>query len=95
MSFSDYKMLAQVQQEYQIRYDEATFIDKHSLTPTDSFLIEFNFNIKTMDVFSSEAARCELLIFPVLREIYKRFSAGRRRSFPGKRADRQIPCCPP
>jgi hypothetical protein len=74
MSFSDYKMLAQVQQEYQIRYDEATFIDKHSLTPTDSFLIEFNFNIKTMDVFSSEAARCELLIFPVLREIYKRFS---------------------
>lgn len=74
MAFSDYKTLAQVQQEYQIKYDEVIFIEKHSITPADSFLAEFNFNINTMDAFSSKAARCELLIFPVLREIYKRFS---------------------
>lgn len=74
MSFSDYKTLAQVQQEYQIKYDEGIFIGKHSVMPTDLFLMDFNFNIKTMDAFSSEAARCELLIFPVLREIYKKFS---------------------
>lgn len=71
MSFSDYKTLSQVQQEYQIRYDEGTFIQKELATPTDSFITEFNFNIRTMDAFSSEAARCELLIFPILREVYK------------------------
>lgn len=75
MSFSDYKTLSQVQREYQIKYDEGTFIEKKSIAPTDSFLTEFNFNIRTMDAFSSEAARCELLIFPVLREVYKKLAA--------------------
>lgn len=74
MSFSDYKSLSCVQQEYQIKYAEEIFIAKKPIIPADSFLIEFDFNIKTMDAFSSEAARCELLIFPVLREAYKQFS---------------------
>jgi len=74
MSFSDYKTLAQVQQDYQIVYDEQIFIEKCSIDPTDSFLAELAFNTETMDAFSSEAARCELLIFPVLRESYKKFS---------------------
>lgn len=74
MSFSDYKTLAQVQQEYQIRYDEQVFIEKYLVDPADSFLAELAFNTETMDAFASEAARCELLIFPVLRETYKKFS---------------------
>ena len=32
------------------------------------------FNIKTLDAFSSEAARCELIILPILREAYKKVS---------------------
>ncbi|MCP5125376.1 MAG: hypothetical protein H6973_07000 [Gammaproteobacteria bacterium] len=74
MSFSDYKTLAQVQREYQIKYAEGVFIEKNLLPPADTFLVEFDFNINTMDAFSSEAARCELLIFPVLREAYKKLS---------------------
>lgn len=74
MSFSDYKTMAQVQQEYQIRYDEQIFIEKCLVDPADSFLAELAFNTETMDAFASEAARCELLIFPVLRETYKKFS---------------------
>lgn len=74
MAFSDYKTLSQVQREYQIKYDEGTFIEKKSIAPTDHFVTEFNFNIRTMDAFSSEAARCELLIFPILREAYKKLS---------------------
>ena len=36
---------------------------------------DLTFNINELDVFSSEAARCELIILPVLREVYKKFAA--------------------
>ena len=36
---------------------------------------DLTFNINQLDVFSSEAARCELIILPVLREVYKKFAA--------------------
>jgi hypothetical protein len=75
MAFSDYKSLAQVQEEFQIRYQEADFVDQLWVELPTLFCVEFDFNLTTMDAFSSEAARCELVIFPVLREIYKRYCA--------------------
>ncbi len=73
MAFSDYKSLAQVQEDYQIKYQESNFISEKNIEISEVFITEFNFNLTCMDAFSSEAARCELVIFPVLREIYKNY----------------------
>jgi len=76
MSFSDFKTISQVQTEYQIKYDEANFIQKvKEEDVSKQFLNEIEFNIRTLDAFSSEAARCELIILPVLREAYKKVSS--------------------
>lgn len=74
MAFSDYKNLEQVQQEFQIRYQEEDFVPELWTDIPALFLNEFDFNLTVMDAFSSEAARCELVIFPVIREVYKRYS---------------------
>ncbi|MGP1386188.1 MAG: hypothetical protein ACTS2F_21695 [Thainema sp.] len=74
MAFSDYKSLEQVQQEFQIRYQEEDFVPELWTDVPALFLNEFDFNLTVMDAFSSEAARCELVIFPVIREVYKRYS---------------------
>ncbi len=75
MSFSDYKSIAQVQKAYQIKYEEIHFIDKRPAAIDESFAREFAFNLENLDTFSSEAARCELIILPVLREAYKHYAA--------------------
>lgn len=73
MAFSDYKSLAQVQAEYQIKYQEANFITEKQIDISPIFLTELDFNLRCMDAFASEAARCELVIFPILREVYKNY----------------------
>ena len=35
---------------------------------------EFEFCLQHIDVFASEAARCEAIIFPILKEIYKAYA---------------------
>ena len=71
MAFSDYKSISQVQQEYQIRYAEAHFIDAKRAAVSSIFQAEFDFSLEHIDVFTSEAARSESVIFPILREAYK------------------------
>ena len=73
MAFSDYKSIAQVQTEYQTKYEELNFIEVTDYSPSQVFLDEFDFNQKNIDIFASEAARCEAIIFPILREIYKHY----------------------
>jgi hypothetical protein len=73
MAFSDYKNLAQVQEEYQIKYQEANFISGKLIEISAIFLGELEFNLSSMDAFSSEASRCEVVIFPLLREVYKNY----------------------
>lgn len=74
MAFSDYKSLEQVQQEFKIRYQEEDFVPQLWVKLPAFFCEEFDFNLTVMDAFSSEAARCELVIFPVIREVYKRYA---------------------
>lgn len=74
MAFSDYKSLEQVQQEFQVRYQEENFVPELWMDIPASFCLEFDFKLTAMDAFSSEAARCELVIFPVIREVYKNYS---------------------
>lgn len=72
MAFSDYKTISQVQAEYKIKYEEDHFVIVKEHPISDYFIQEFEFNQKNMDI-SSEAARCEIIIFPILREIYKSY----------------------
>jgi len=72
MSFSDYKTLAQVQTEFQISYEEINFVPETKRKLSTVFIDELEFNINKLDAFSSEAARCELIILPILREAYKK-----------------------
>jgi hypothetical protein len=71
MAFSDYKNIGQIQREYQITYREETYLVAPEVEPPASFVAEFEFNRENIDVFTSEAARTEAVIFPVLREVYK------------------------
>ena len=71
MAFSDYKNISQVQNEYSVKYEEENFIPAADLQPSASFLAEFAFTLQNIDVYTSEAARTEAIIFPILRELYK------------------------
>lgn len=74
MAFTDFKSIAQVQEEYSIKYSEESFISYLDLKPSDHFKQEFEFNQENIDVFTSEASRCENVIYPILREVYKSFA---------------------
>ena len=73
MAFSDYKNISQVQKEFGIRYQEENFIVAERVEPSSHFREEYEFNQKNIDVFTSEAARTDLVITPTLREVYKNF----------------------
>ncbi len=75
MAFSDFKSIAEVQEKYQIKYTEADFIEYIDLKPSEQFIQEFEFNEQNIDVFTSEASRCENVIYPILREVYKPFAS--------------------
>ncbi|CAK0768028.1 conserved hypothetical protein [Gammaproteobacteria bacterium] len=71
MAFSDYKHISQVQQQFHIVAREERFIVAREITPSAHFLDEFAFNQEYFDPYASEASRTELMILPILREIYK------------------------
>ena len=73
MAFSDYKTIAQVQEEYKIKYLEEDFIEIGDLKPSDLFVKELQFSEQNMDIYTSESSRCENIIYPILREVYKTF----------------------
>jgi hypothetical protein len=73
MAFSDFKKISDVQEQYNITYTETPFINVERFNPTEQFIQELEFNRQYIDIFTSEAARCETIIFPVLREIYQHY----------------------
>ncbi len=76
MVFSDFKTIPEVQEEFSIRHIENDFIaiTETAITPSEQFLQELAFSRQYIDVFASESARCEAVIFPVLREVYKEYA---------------------
>lgn len=75
MAFSDFKTIPDVQEKFRIRHVENDFIEtQHTADPSEQFLQELEFSRQYIDVFASEAARCEAVIFPVLREVYKGYA---------------------
>ena len=71
MAFSDYKAISQVQTDFGIVYLEQDFLEPKAVPLTSFFLEEFLFTRENIDVFTSEAARTDLVITPLLLEVYK------------------------
>ena len=75
MAFSDFNTIPEVQERFGIKYSENDFFRvEDPLSPSEQFLQEFEFTRQHINIFGSEAARCEAVIFPVLREIYKGYA---------------------
>lgn len=75
MAFSDFKTISDVLEKFRITYVENDFLEVvDSSKPSAQFLQEFEFCRQHIDVFASEAARCEVIIFPILKEIYKAYA---------------------
>ncbi len=74
MAFSDFKTVSDVQEKFGIKYTYDDFFDAEAKEPSGLFSQEFEFSIKHFDIFSSEASRCEVIIFPILREVYKDYA---------------------
>ena len=72
MAFTDFKSIRQVQEAFDIKYTEADYIQYENVEPSKAFLEEFEFSQRYINVFSSEAARCENVIYPILRDVYKK-----------------------
>ncbi|MEM7532207.1 MAG: hypothetical protein AAF639_08525 [Chloroflexota bacterium] len=72
MAFSSYKSIADVQEKFNIKHVERSFIIANPTTPSPEFLQDLAFVQQNIDIATSEAARCEAIIFPILKEVYKR-----------------------
>ena len=74
MAFSDFKTISEVQEKFRITYSEDDFVKSEPSTPSAEFLRDFEFTREHINVFASEASRCETIIFPVLKESYKAYA---------------------
>ena len=76
MAFSDFKAIPEVQERFRIKHTDTDFItvSETASIPSEQFLQELAFSRQYIDVFASESARCEAVIFPVLREVYKAYA---------------------
>ena len=76
MTFSDFKRIPDVQKKFGIRHIENDFIKiEEAVSPSEQFLQELEFSRQYIPIFASEGARCEAVIYPVLREVYKPYAA--------------------
>ena len=74
MAFSDFKTISEVQEKFRIKYSYNDFFGVEAKDPSEQFLKELEFSQQHIDFFTSEGARCEVVIFPILREIYKDYA---------------------
>lgn len=75
MAFSDFKAIRDVQKKFGIRHIENDFLKiEEGISPSEQFLQELEFSRQYIPIFASEGARCEAVIFPVLREVYKGYA---------------------
>jgi len=75
MAFTDFKSIQQVQEKFNIRYVEEAYLQYDTLEPSAILVNELEFNRHHIDVFSSEFSRCENVIYPIIRDVYKHYAA--------------------
>lgn len=74
MAFRDFKSKEAVLERFQIKYQESAFILPTDFAISQIFLDEFNWVRQHIDVRVSEVAICENLIYPILKEVYKKYA---------------------
>lgn len=74
MSFNKYKSIADVLQEFPVIYQEDNFIQELLNDIDPYFQDRLNFLLKEGVIFNSEYAICENIIYPVLVEIWRKYS---------------------
>lgn len=73
MSFSSYKNLSETLKEFQITYTEENFMQEIRFEVSDYFREDLQLMMKYSVVDSSDRAICENLIYPLLKEVWKRY----------------------
>jgi hypothetical protein len=73
MSFSDFKTIDQVQRQYNVALQQQSIIQAQPMSPSPAFAENLQFDIQNIDV-RDEAARREVIIYPLLREIFRRYA---------------------
>ncbi|MCU0542576.1 MAG: hypothetical protein MUE44_10335 [Oscillatoriaceae cyanobacterium Prado104] len=76
MPFSPYKTVGSVLKEFQITYAESNFIVETEFQVSDYFREDLEFTMREGVVNNSEFAVCENLIYPLLKEVWKRYYSG-------------------
>jgi hypothetical protein len=75
MSFSNYKTIGATIKEFQVTYKEADFVSELAFAIPDYFREDLQFMMREGVVDNSEFAICENLIYPILKQIWKQYSA--------------------
>ena len=76
MAFRDFKEVPEVIERFQITHVQTDFVNGKPLNPSEHFLQELAFTRQHIDVLASEAAKCQAIIYPILREVYKTYADG-------------------
>ena len=74
MAFTDFKTIADVQEQFSIKYQSVDFVRAQSVVISPTLEEELSFAAQYIDTRVSEFAIRETLIFPVLREVYKKYA---------------------
>ena len=74
MAFGDFKSKGAALERFQIKYREDDFIVPTDFTISQTFLDDFNFVREHIDITVSESAICENLIYPILKDVYKKYA---------------------
>ncbi len=73
MAFSNFKIIGEVLKEYQVTYTKANFVEETLFNVPDYFRQDLNEVMEDGVVSNSEFAICENLIYPVLKEVWKKY----------------------
>ena len=75
MAFSSYKTIGEVLKAFQVTYTESNFMGEAEFHVSDYFREDLQTVMREGVVDNSEFAICENLIYPVLKEVWKRYSS--------------------
>ena len=75
MSFGNYKTILAVLKSFQMTYTEANFIGEAELNIPNYFREDLETVMREEVFYSSEFAICEIMIYPILKEVWKLYNS--------------------
>ena len=72
MPFTEFITSDQVQQRYNIVAEDKSFVEARPIEPSPEFLINYQFAIEHLAITTSEASKREVIIFPILLDVFRR-----------------------